>query len=75
MSISSSECMALFLGVYGAADQVAAGGGIASEHEEIEVIEMPLAELAAMAEDGRLADLKTFALVQTLRMRRPELFA
>jgi len=35
---------------------------------------MPLVTLAAMAEDGTLADLKTFALVQTLRMRRPELF-
>src|SRR5581483_9136823 len=70
----SSERMALFLGVYGAADQVAKGGGLAAEHEEIEVIELPLAELAAMAEDGTLADLKTFALVQTLRMRRPELF-
>ena len=70
----SSERMALFLGVYGAADRVATGGGIATEHEEIEVIEMPLAALAAMAEDGTLADLKTFALMQTLRLRRPELF-
>lgn len=71
----SSERMALFLGVYSAADQVATGGGIASEHEEIEVVEMPLASLAAMADNGMLADLKTFALVQTLRLRGPELFA
>ena len=71
----SSERMALFLGVYAAADQVAPGGGVASEHEEIEVIEVPLATLAAMAESGELADLKTFALVQTLRIRRPDLFA
>jgi len=70
----SSERMALFLGRYTQADQVAQGGGIASEHEDIVVIEMPLAELAAMAESGALCDLKTFALVQTLRMRRPELF-
>lgn len=70
----SSERMALFLGRYVQADHVAKGGGVASEHEEIEVIEMPLAALAAMAESGALADLKTFALVQTLRMKRPELF-
>jgi nudix-type nucleoside diphosphatase (YffH/AdpP family) len=70
----SSERMAAFLGVYAAADQVAQGGGIASEHEEIEVIELPLGDLAAMADSGALADLKTFALVQTLRLRRPELF-
>ena len=70
----SSERMALFLGAYAQADRVAAGGGVATEHEAIEVIEMPLAALAAMAESGALADLKTFALVQTLRMKRPELF-
>jgi hypothetical protein len=27
-----------------------------------------------MADDGRLSDLKTLALVQTLRLRRPGLF-
>lgn len=70
----STERMALFLGVYAQADRIAQGGGVDGEHEEIEVIEMPLAELAAMADQGRLTDLKTFALVQTLRMKRPELF-
>jgi len=70
----SSERMALFLGVYAAADRIAAGGGIATEHEEIEVIELPLSDLVTMADNGTLADLKTFALVQTLRLRRPELF-
>ncbi len=60
---------------YRAADRVAAGGGLASEHEGIAVVEMPLAGLAAMADDGTLTELKLFALVQTLRLRRPELFA
>ncbi len=27
-----------------------------------------------MADDGRLDDMKTLCLVQTLRLRRPELF-
>jgi len=68
----STENMPLFLGEYRAADRVTAGGG--DSGEQIEVVELPLRELAAMADDGRLADLKTFALVQTLRLRRPELF-
>jgi hypothetical protein len=36
---------------------------------------MPLAELAAMADKGEIQDLKVFALLQTLRLRRPELFS
>lgn len=70
----SAERMSLFLGAFTPADKVAQGGGVATEHEDIEVIEMPLAELAAMADAGTLGDLKTFTLVQTLRLRRPELF-
>jgi nudix-type nucleoside diphosphatase (YffH/AdpP family) len=70
----SAERMHAFLAEYRAADRVGAGGGIAGENEEIEVIEMPLRTLAAMADAGTLTDLKTFALLQTLRLRRPELF-
>src|SRR5262249_7214406 len=41
----STEKMHLFLAPYVAADRVAEGGGLATETEEIEVLEMPLAEL------------------------------
>ncbi len=71
---SSTERIDLFLAEYGAGDRVAAGGGLDHEHEHITVVEMPLAELAQMADRGDLEDLKTLALVQTLRLRRPELF-
>ena len=71
----STERMSMFLGAYSEADRIGAGGGIDTEHEQIEVIEMPLRELAAMADAGTLTDLKAFTLVQTLRLRRPELFA
>ena len=71
----STERMDLFLAVYAPADRVTAGGGLAEEHEDIEVIELPLSELAAMADSGKLIDVKTFALIQTLRVRRPELFS
>ena len=72
---SSTERIDLFLAPYRAADRAGDGGGLADEHENITVVEMALAELAAMADAGRLADLKTLALVQTLRLRRPDLFA
>ena len=47
----------------------------AQEHpENIEVIELPLARLAAMGDSGALQDMKTLLLLQTLRLRRPQLF-
>jgi nudix-type nucleoside diphosphatase (YffH/AdpP family) len=71
----STERMDFYLSVYSEKDRVAQGGGRADEHETLTVVELPLAELARMANAGRLTDVKTFALVQTLRLRRPELFA
>ena len=71
----STERMDLFFAEYTAADRIAAGGGLASEHEDIEVLEMPLRDVAAMIDAGRDVDIKLLALVQTLRLRRPELFA
>jgi nudix-type nucleoside diphosphatase (YffH/AdpP family) len=70
----STERMHLFLAPYGPGDRTGAGGGAAGEHENITVSEMTLAALAAMADRGELTDLKTFALVQSLRLRRPDLF-
>jgi nudix-type nucleoside diphosphatase (YffH/AdpP family) len=70
----STERMSMFLAEYQATDRIGAGGGLAGENEDIEVIEMALRTLAEMADGGTLTDLKTFTLVQTLRLRRPELF-
>jgi nudix-type nucleoside diphosphatase (YffH/AdpP family) len=72
---SSTERIDLFLAPFTAADRIGDGGGLDHEHENITVVEMPLAELAAMADSGKIDDLKTLALVQTLRLRKPELFA
>jgi len=71
----STERMHLYVAPYGAADRTGPGGGLADAHEHTTMVELPLAELVACADDGRLDDMKTLMLVQTLRLRHPELFA
>lgn len=70
-----TERIGLYLGEIDPAAPRGKGGGLAAENEEIEVVEMPLAELAALADAGGVHDLKTFCLLEALRRRRPELFA
>lgn len=69
-----TERLALYLGEIDPAAERGAGGGLVEENEEIEVVELPLAELACRADAGRLDDLKTLFLVEALRRRRPDLF-
>lgn len=71
----STERAWLYLAPYGEADRIAEGGGLPEEHEEIEVLEIPLTELAAMADAGTLTEIKLLLLVQTLRLRQSALFA
>jgi nudix-type nucleoside diphosphatase (YffH/AdpP family) len=71
----STERMDFFLAPYGEQDRIGDGGGLAEEHEDITVLELPLAELAAQAARGELTDVKTLMLVLTLQVRRPDLFA
>ena len=70
----STETAALYVAPYTQADRVGPGGGLASEHEDITVVERPLAELARDADSGRIADGKLLTLVLWLRLRRPDLF-
>jgi len=69
-----AERQSLFLARYTAADHDGEGGGLVSENEAIAVVERPLAELAADADAGRIADGKLFTLAMALRLRQPALF-
>ncbi|HVL73669.1 MAG TPA: NUDIX hydrolase [Beijerinckiaceae bacterium] len=70
----STERTHLFLAPFAPADKVAEGGGVSDEQEDITLVEAKLSDLAAKADAGELLDLKLLLLVQTLRLRRPELF-
>lgn len=70
----STERMHMFLAPYGPADRIAAGGGVPGENENITVTEMPLADLARLADANALPDIRTLVMVQSLRLRHPDLF-
>jgi nudix-type nucleoside diphosphatase (YffH/AdpP family) len=70
----STERMDLYLASYDASDRAGRGGGNAGENERIIVEEIALSALATMADKGGIEDMKTLCLVQTLRLRQPELF-
>ncbi len=61
-----TERMHLFIAEVSAGDRVEEGGGNPHEGEDIEVVEIPLPELFAMARRGAIEDAKTLILVQRL---------
>jgi nudix-type nucleoside diphosphatase (YffH/AdpP family) len=63
-----TERMHLFVAEVSAADRTENGGGLAQEGENIEVLEIPLAELFDMARQDRLTDAKTLVIVQRLML-------
>jgi hypothetical protein len=44
--------------------KIGTGGGLASEGEDIEVLELPFDEALAMTSDRRIVDAKTIMLLQ-----------
>jgi hypothetical protein len=64
----------LYLATYQKEDRVGAGGGLKEERENITVAEMKLRDLGHLVDEGALVDHTTAFLVQTLRLKRPELF-
>jgi nudix-type nucleoside diphosphatase (YffH/AdpP family) len=65
---SVTERVTFFTARYVPPDRISAGGGHASEGEDIEVVEMTLDEAFAATRDGRIVDAKTILLVQHLML-------
>ncbi len=61
---SVTERIHFFAAPYDARSRVGAGGGLADEGEEIDVVELGISEALAMIRDGRLQDAKTIMLLQ-----------
>jgi nudix-type nucleoside diphosphatase (YffH/AdpP family) len=59
-----TEKLHFFVAEYEPSMRVGAGGGIADEGEEIEVLELSIDEALAMISDGRIVDAKTIMLLQ-----------
>ena len=67
-----TERMHLFVAEVSPLDKIEGGGGNAHEGEQIEVVEVKLAELYSMARRGAIEDAKTLILVQTLMLEEFE---
>ncbi|MBD2702815.1 GDP-mannose pyrophosphatase NudK [Spirosoma sp. BT702] len=65
---SVTEKLFFYIAEYSADTQRNAGGGI--EEEEIEILELPVAEAMAMIKQGEIQDGKTIMLLQHLRLRQ-----
>jgi nudix-type nucleoside diphosphatase (YffH/AdpP family) len=59
-----TEKLHFFVAEYEPAMRIGSGGGIASEGEEIEVLELPIDQALTMIGDGRIVDAKTIMLLQ-----------
>lgn len=70
----STERMHFYLAEYSGEARPEIHGGAADENEDTIAVEIDLAALARMADAGELPDAKSLVLLQTLRLRRPNLF-
>jgi nudix-type nucleoside diphosphatase (YffH/AdpP family) len=68
---SVTERLALFVGAYRREDRRGDGGGLAEDGEDIEVLELPLAEALAMVAAGEIVDAKTIMLLQWAALHGP----
>lgn len=66
---SVTERLHFFMAPYSAADRIGAGGGLAEEGEDIEVLELGYDAAFAMIASGEIADGKTIMLLQQLELR------
>ncbi|MDE1159130.1 MAG: NUDIX domain-containing protein [Neorhizobium sp.] len=67
---SITEIIHCFFARIDAADRIEAGGGLDEEHEDIEVVDIPLREALAMIDGGGIIDGKTIMLLQWAALNR-----
>ncbi len=63
------EKVHLFVGEYRAEDKTENGGGVAAEHEEIEIIETSFTTALQMIENEKIIDARTIMLLQYLKIQ------
>jgi nudix-type nucleoside diphosphatase (YffH/AdpP family) len=68
---SVTERLHFYAAPYTAASRTGAGGGLADDGEDIEVLELGFDEALTMIDDGRIADGKTIMLLQWAALRGP----
>lgn len=61
---SVTEIIHFFVAAYDRDMRMGEGGGLATEHENIEVLELPFSEALRMIETGEIQDAKTIMLLQ-----------
>ena len=66
---SVTEKLHFFVGEYDASLRTGAGGGVAEEGEDLEVVEMPLQAALDAVERGEIVDAKTIMLLQYVALR------
>ncbi|WP_454878035.1 NUDIX domain-containing protein [Serratia inhibens] len=67
---SVTEKLHFFVGEYTAGNRVSEGGGVVAEGEDLEVIEMPLADALHAIRQGIIVDAKTIMLLQFVALNR-----
>jgi nudix-type nucleoside diphosphatase (YffH/AdpP family) len=65
-----TEILHLFVGEYDPSMKISDGGGIASEQENIEVLEIPFDVVLKMIEKGEIKDAKTIMLLQYAKINK-----
>jgi nudix-type nucleoside diphosphatase (YffH/AdpP family) len=65
---SVTERVHFYAATYSPTDRTSAGGGLAEDGEDIEIVELALDDALAMTRDGRIADGKTIMLLQWLAL-------
>jgi nudix-type nucleoside diphosphatase (YffH/AdpP family) len=67
---SVTEVLHYFIAEYSDAMKVSDGGGLASENEDIEVLEIPFSEALQLIDNGQIKDAKSIILMQYAQINR-----